>query len=151
MGILIIVAVFLAAVFARIIFEKPEGMWVCENGKWVAQGVPVYPKPENPCGQKITLPKNKEACLAINGVWKKLGPDPFETCNVKAKDRGTICHDSSECEGLCQVDLTREELSQGMRGKIISSKRSGMCSVWVTELGCQGIMKNGKAQVICID
>ena len=137
--------------FLRFIVGGPEDSWICDKGVWVEHGKPSYPKPEDPCGKKIKLPKNKEDCLKAEGVWKKLGPDPFETCNIKAADRGNICHDSSECQGLCQVDLTREELSQGMRGKILSNKKRGQCSVWVVELGCRGIMKDGKAQVICID
>ena len=135
----------------RFIFGGDEDLWICQNGQWVSHGKPSYPKPENPCGQKVTLPKTKDDCLKVGGTWKKLGPDPFETCNLKATDRGNICHDGSECQGLCQINLTREELAQGMKGKIFSNKRSGQCSVWVVELGCRGIMKEGKAQVICIN
>jgi hypothetical protein len=150
--ILIIVAVIFGIIFfLRFVVGGPEDSWICDNGQWVAHGKPSYPKPENPCGQKIKLPKTKDECLKIGGVWKKQGPDPFETCNIKAKDRGNICHDNSECKGWCQLNLTREELSQGMRGKVISNKKYGQCSVWVVELGCFGMMKNGKGQVICID
>jgi hypothetical protein len=147
-GIILFIGVVVVIYFN---FNKPKSNWVCLEGKWVNYGEPAYPKPENPCGQKISLPKNQEDCAKIDGSWKKLGPDPFETCNVKAKDRGTICHDSSECSGMCQVDLTKEELSEGMRGKIFTEKKHGQCSVWVVELGCRGIMKDGKAQVICIN
>jgi hypothetical protein len=150
--ILIILAVILAIIFfLRFVIGGPEDSWICDKGVWVTHGNPSYSKPENPCGKKIKLPKNKEDCLKAGGVWKKLGPDPFETCNIKATDRGNTCHDSSECQGMCQVDLTKEELSQGMRGKIFSNKKRGQCSVWVVELGCRGIMKDGKAQVICMD
>lgn len=97
------------------------------------------------------MPRTQDECLKIGGVWRKQGPEPFETCNVKAADRGNVCHDNSECQGWCQVDLTRDELSQGMRGKISSTKKRGVCSVWTVELGCFGMMKEGKAQVICID
>ena len=137
--------------FIRFVFGGPEDSWICVNGVWTKHGHPSYPKPENPCGKKITLPKNEIDCLKIKGVWKKLGPDPFKTCNIKANDRGNICHDGSECQGMCQVDLTKEELSQGMRGKLFTDKKRGACSVWVVELGCRGIMKDGKAQVICMD
>lgn len=142
---------FCGLLFIRFAFGGPEDSWICDKGVWISHGKPSYPKPSDPCGKKITLPKTEVDCLKINGVWKKLGPDPFKTCNVKATDRGNICHDSSECQGMCQVDLTKEELSQGMRGKLFSNKKWGTCSVWVVELGCRGIMKDGKAQVICID
>jgi len=85
------------------------------------------------------------------GVWEKLGPDPFETCNRKAIDRGALCRDSSECEGMCQVSLTREELQNGMKNKLFKTVKYGQCSVWRVELGCQGHMKDGKVNVICID
>lgn len=150
--LLVILVIIIGVVFfLRFIVGGPEDSWICDQGAWVKHGNPSYPKPEDPCGKKIKLPKNKEDCLKAGGVWKKLGPDPFETCNIKATDRGNICHDSSECQGMCQVDLTKEEMSQGMRGKLFSSKKNGQCSVWVVELGCRGIMKEGKAQVICID
>jgi len=104
-------------------------------------------------GDKKTtpLPNTKEECLAFGGVWEKQGPDPFETCDKKTTDRGNLCRDSSECQGTCQVDLTKEELSLGMKGKLNIKKDYGQCSVWMVELGCRGIMKQGKVQVICLD
>lgn len=150
--IFIITFVFFCVLFfIRFAFGVPEDNWICDKGVWITHGKPSYPKPEDPCGKKIVLPKTKEDCLKVNGSWKKLGPDPFETCNIKATDRGNICHDSSECQGMCQVDLTKEELRQGMSGKLFSNKKYGSCSVWVVELGCRGIIKNGKAQVICLE
>ncbi|MCX6730420.1 MAG: hypothetical protein NTZ55_01085 [Candidatus Roizmanbacteria bacterium] len=129
--------------------KKNSGLWVCKNNHWVKQGVPSYSKPNDPCGKKERLPKIKEECLQIGGVWKKLGPDPFETCNMKASDRGTICTDNSECEGLCQANITHEQLSEGMRGKTFSGR--GTCSVWRVELGCMGVLEEGKIKVLCID
>ena len=149
--LIILIIIFGIIFFLRFVVGGPEDSWICSKGQWIAHGKPSYPKPENPCGQKITLPKTKEVCLKLGGIWKKIGIDPFETCNLKAKDRGNICHDNSECQGMCQVILTKEELSQGMRGKNFSDKKYGQCSVWVVELGCFGMMKDGKAQVICID
>jgi len=132
-----------------LILRGQEDTWICEKGQWIKHGHPNYPQPAVQCGKKTILPKNKIDCEKVGGVWKKLGPDPFETCNIKAKDRGNICYDSSECEGSCQAELTREELTAGMRGK--SWKRYGVCSVWLVELGCRGIVRNGIASVICMD
>lgn len=64
-------------------------------------------------------------------------------------DRGNICTDNSECEGWCQADLSREDLQKGMSGKTFKGK--GQCSVWRVELGCFGMLKQGKISVICID
>ncbi len=147
----VIVFILLLLFFLRFIVGGPEDSWICDqNGTWIKHGNPSYPQPEVSC-KKIPLPHTQKDCLILGGVWKKQGPEPFETCNRKARDRGNLCRDGSECEGMCQVNLTREELSQGMRGKLFINKKFGQCSVWVVELGCQGIMKNGKAQVICID
>lgn len=150
-GLIILLVLFCGLLFLRFAFGGPEDSWICDKGIWIEHGHPSYPKPEDPCGKKIKLPKNKDDCLKANGVWKKLGPDPFETCNIKSTDRGNICHDSSECQGMCQVDLTKDELSQGMSGKLFLNKKNGQCSAWIVELGCRGIMKEGKAQVICMD
>jgi hypothetical protein len=150
--LLIVIAVILGIIFfLRFIVGGDEDTWICDNGQWVMHGKPSYAKPENPCGKKISLPKIKEDCLKIGGVWAKQGPEPFETCNVKAPDRGNICHDNSECQGTCQVALTKEELSRGMQGKPIGNKKYGQCSVWTVEMGCFGMMKQGKARVICVD
>lgn len=145
---LIIIFVLL---FIRFVIGGPEDSWICKDGTWIKHGRPSYPKPIVSCGNQTPLPKNEKDCLAQGGVWSKQGPEPFETCNKKAVDRGNLCRDNSECEGMCQANLTREELSEGMRGKIFSNKKFGQCSVWVVELGCFGMMKNGKVQVICID
>jgi len=150
--ILFIILIILGIIFfLRFVVGGPEDSWICDKGQWITHGKPSYPKPENPCGKKVSLPRKKDDCLTMGGVWKKQGPEPFETCNIKATDRGNICHDNSECQGMCQVDLTREELSEGMQGKTLSNKKYGQCSVWVVELGCFGTMGSGKVQVICID
>ena len=160
--VLIIIGIILVAIFfLRFVIGGPEDSWICEKipasagdsgeARWIKHGNPEYPKPVVSCGGVKPLPRTKEECLAQGGVWKKQGPEPFETCNRKTKDRGNLCRDNDECEGMCQVDLTREELQKGIRGEIKTDKKYGQCSVWVVELGCQGMMKNGKVQVICID
>lgn len=146
---LIIVAGIFLLIVGFILLRGDEDLWICQNNQWIKHGNPSYPKPENPCGKKKSLPKNKEECLQIGGVWKKLGPDPVESCNIKAEDRGSICTDNSECEGWCQSDLSREQLQEGMRGKTLKGK--GRCSVWRVELGCFGMLKQGTISVICID
>jgi hypothetical protein len=151
--VIIIAAIIILFILLLSIFNvRNEGFWVCDKkGFWIKSGNPNYPTPIISCVNRIPLPKSKDDCISQRGVWKKQGPEPFETCNRKASDRGNLCRDNNECEGMCQVDLTKEELSQGMRGKLNVNKKFGQCSVWVVELGCKGIMKQGKPQVICID
>lgn len=133
----------------RFFFGGNEDIWICQDNKWVAHGRPSYVKPTDPCGKKAPLPKSEVGCIKGGGVWKKMGPDPFETCNIKATDRGTICTDNSECEGWCQANISRAELREGMRGK--TKKGRGTCSVWRVELGCFGMVEKGIVKTICID
>ena len=149
---LAVFALVVAAVLIRRFFPTgSDGFWVCDkNNRWIRQGNPAYPKPTVPC-KKPSLPTKKDDCLKTGGIWKKQRSAPFETCNRKAVDRGNLCRDSSECEGTCQVDLSKEELKKGMSGKLNFNKKYGQCSVWVVELGCFGIMEKGKAKIICID
>jgi hypothetical protein len=138
--VIIFVLIIVGILFLlRFVIGGPEDSWICKDGSWIKHGQPSYPKPITKCSKQTTLPKNEEDCLKENGVWKKLGPEPFESCNRKAVDRGNLCQDSSECEGLCQISL------------INAVRKLGQCSVWVIELGCQQIMKNGQIQTICID
>ncbi len=150
----IVFGVLIALVLPFFIFRpflyRNNDIWVCKKNKWVASGSPSYPKPEDPCGKKYPLPKNKDECLKANGVWKRMGPDPVETCNIKAADRGSVCTDNDECEGWCQANLTRDQVREGMTGKL-NVKGKGTCSVWRVELGCFGILKKGSMSVICID
>jgi len=134
----------------RFIYGGNEDSWICQDNKWITHGKPSYPKPGDPCGKKSPLPKNKEDCLRVGGVWRKMGPDPFETCNIKAADRGSVCTDNSQCEGWCQANITRDQVRQGMMGKL-NTKGRGSCSVWRVELGCFGMIKEGRVNVICID
>jgi len=145
----LITLVSLIFIFSSIVQKKGQ-VWVCKNNKWVAKGTPSYPKPDDPCGKKYPLPKTSEDCLKEGGVWKKMGPDPIETCNIKTMDRGTICTDNSECEGWCQANLTRDQLQEGMQGKSLAN-RKGQCSVWRVELGCFGMLRQGTVSVICVD
>jgi hypothetical protein len=131
--------------------KNTDGYWVCKNGEWVKQGQPSYPKPIVSCHKKPFLPNNKKECLASGGIWKKQGTAPFETCNKKTTDRGNLCRDNSECEGWCQVNLSKEEVRKIMRKELKVNKKYGQCSVYVVEFGCFGMMEKGKVKVICID
>jgi hypothetical protein len=98
---------------------------------------------------KFTVPKDKERCEAKGGIWKKMGPRPFEECNLKTTDAGKVCENSKECEGVCLANLTPEELSQGMRGKLFH--RLGTCSDVIKVMGCRAYVVLGWASVVCAD
>jgi hypothetical protein len=98
---------------------------------------------------KFTVPKDKENCLKAGGVWKKMGPRPFEECNLPTKDAGKICSGSNECEGVCLAELSREEMQKGMRGNLFRTQ--GKCSSFIKTIGCQAFVYKGWAQVVCAD
>jgi len=145
----LIISFFSVIILILFFLRGNEDTWICDQGVWVAHGHPSFEKPITSCNGKTPLPKNEVDCLKVGGIWKKLGPDPVASCNIKALDRGNLCSDSSQCEGTCLANLTKDELRGGMSGK--QFKRHGQCSVWRVTLGCQGVVKNGIASIICID
>jgi hypothetical protein len=98
---------------------------------------------------KFTVPKDRDNCEKVGGIWKKLGPRPFEECNIPTKDAGKECISSKLCEGVCLAELTKDQLSSGMRGKLFKTK--GKCSDVIKVLGCRAYVYQGWAQVICAD
>lgn len=98
---------------------------------------------------KFTVPKDKVNCEKIGGVWKKMGPRPVEECNIPTKDAGKVCSGSKQCEGVCLADLSYEDISKGMRGKLF--KTEGKCSDYIKVMGCRAYVYAGWAQVICAD
>ena len=98
---------------------------------------------------KFTVPKDREGCEKMGGIWKKMGPRPFEECNLKTTDTGKICDRSSQCEGVCLADLTRDQLREGMKGKMF--KTDGKCSEVIKVMGCRGYVYRGWAQIVCAD
>lgn len=98
---------------------------------------------------KFTVPKDKENCEKIGGVWKKMGPRPMEECNIPTKDAGKVCSGSNQCEGVCLADLSNEDISKGMKGKLF--KTQGKCSNFIKVMGCKAYVYLGWAQVVCAD
>jgi hypothetical protein len=98
---------------------------------------------------KFSVPKTEDECLQKGGVWKKPGPRPTEECNLPTKDAGKICSGSNECEGVCLADLTSDQISRGMRGKLFQTK--GKCSSYIKVFGCRGYVYRAWASVVCAD
>ncbi|MDH7476088.1 MAG: hypothetical protein QHH09_01285 [Microgenomates group bacterium] len=143
--------IFLIIAFSSLTFlyftnKNKSGYWSCENNRWKKHGNPKHPQPKVSCPKKISLPKTKEDCQKQGGVWKKWGLSPVESCNLKTNDDGNPCQDSSECEGICKVNLTKEELR-----KKTFNKNLGQCSEWLLNFGCFGKMEKGKVRVVCVD
>lgn len=143
--------VFISLIYFLVFKRQKSGYWLCQNNKWKKIGNPSYPKPKVSCPKKINLPKTEKECLKQNGVWKKWGLFPKETCNLKTEDYGNPCFDNSECQGWCKIELDRNELIKIIRKKIKINKKLGNCSKWVKEFGCFVMMEKGEAKAICFD
>jgi len=90
---------------------------------------------------------DKEACEAQGGRWESgaLTTQPY--CNFPTTDAGKECADSSECEGACVADISREEIEAA--GGIIHTH--GNCTAWKTTIGCHAFVENGTVQgIVCI-
>jgi hypothetical protein len=98
---------------------------------------------------KFTVPKDRENCEQAGGIWKKMGPRPIEECNLPTKDAGKVCSGSNECEGVCLADLNKDEMGQGMKGKLF--KTQGECSDFIKVMGCRAYVYKGWAQLVCAD
>jgi hypothetical protein len=98
---------------------------------------------------KFTVPKDRKNCEKIGGIWKKMGPRPFEECNLPTKDTGKVCSGSNECEGVCLADLSRDEVREGMKGRLF--KTQGKCSDFIKVMGCRAYVYKGWAQIVCTD
>lgn len=98
---------------------------------------------------KFTVPRDKAECEAKGGVWKKIGIHPVEECNLPTTDGGKICSGSNECEGVCLAELSRDDLRQGMSGKLFRTQ--GRCTDWIKVVGCRAYVYRGWASVVCSD
>jgi hypothetical protein len=98
---------------------------------------------------KVTVPKDKESCEKIGGIWKRPGPRPTEECNLPTKDAGKVCSGSSQCEGVCLAELSADDLREGMKGKLFHTQ--GKCSSYIKVMGCRAYVYAGWAHVVCAD
>jgi hypothetical protein len=105
-------------------------------------------------GAKANLtpaPKNKTDCEKLHGKWGRAGIFPQEFCNMPTKDANKVCNDTSECEGDCLANLTKDQIERTWRGKE-TIYTSGKCSAWRMVFGCKPIVRNGTVKgLFCQD
>lgn len=85
---------------------------------------------------------NREDCESANGVWKRWGLLPVESCNIRANDFGERCYNSSECEGLCLLERC---LDDECRESI------GACSEFRRVYGCFATREEDGIYHVCVD
>ncbi|MBD3363572.1 DUF333 domain-containing protein [Candidatus Dojkabacteria bacterium] len=80
-----------------------------------------------------------EVCIATGGRWVQAGLLGTWMCEYLAADAGAPCTDSTQCENLCVVDITKNELA-------------GICRGTNLPFGCYSEMIDGESQpMICVD
>jgi len=75
-----------------------------------------------------TVPTNEADCKRAGGDWTSLGisyPGKPKSCDLKARDAGSQCTDSKECEGICLASETTRAGSAAI----------GQCSPYVRNFG----------------
>jgi len=85
----------------------------------------------------------QEVCEENDGVWKRWGLLPEESCNLRTSDDGMDCYDSSECEGSC--------ISYGACSGEECNDLVGSCSDFETEYGCFVLVRYDGTREICVD
>ena len=104
-----------------------------------------------PTTSVIDIPKDQATCEARGGKWGKIGLSPRDACNLPTTDAGTVCSDSSECEGACVANLSRADYDRVTKNKVIIDSM-GQCTPWRIVVGCLAIVTNGKVNgIMCID
>lgn len=111
----------------------------------------------------------QEQCEAEVGRWQQEPMEPYPGkwfCNLPTTDAGKSCMDDSECEGVCIVPLSDEEIyevahSRGdltltplerierqrkLTKKILSKYKEGSCSEWIVNDYCLYKFYNGRIE-----
>ena len=100
---------------------------------------------------EIAIPSDKESCESLGGRWEKIGLSQEESCNLPTSDAGKICSDSSECQGSCIAELSKEDLDK-VSGQNDFVYTKGKCSRWKITAGCNAFVKDGKVEnILCVD
>jgi hypothetical protein len=104
-----------------------------------------------PTKSVIDIPKDQAACEAQGGKWGRIGLAPREECNLPTTDAGKVCSDSSECEGMCVANLSREDYDRVTKNRVVIDAK-GKCTPWRIVVGCLAIVTDGKVNgILCID
>ena len=100
--------------------------------------------------KESTAPKDKKSCKEQGGVWRKIGLDTEKSCNLPTSDADKECSNSSECEGSCIAELSKDDLIKVEKGTTVHT--NGKCSAWKIIVGCHPFVENGKVTgILCVD
>ena len=100
--------------------------------------------------QNSDVTENRTSCEAKGGIWGRLGLIGKEQCNEKTSDGGTVCQDSSECEGDCIAELSEEQKESLRKGTAL--KVSGRCTERKLNFGCLPFVHQGSiGAILCKD
>ena len=102
-------------------------------------GAVPYTKAEKPVN-----PKTDAECAAAGGNWTTLGlpyPNKPKVCDLKAKDTGKPCADSTHCQGIC---VPPESAKSG-------DAVVGRCSEYLLNFGNVRIVRDGKVERLYVE
>lgn len=112
------------AIAAALRFNTPEDLWVCQEGEWVAHGVPSAPRPITACGDPVTritfdetgqLLKNEPGLKAESWYLKYEHTDGTKLASELAFDTNSRCI-SNGSEGKCPDVLLPSSAMTHVRG-----------------------------------
>lgn len=92
---------------------------------------------------------SKLGCEKLGGTWGRFGKWATERCDLPTKDMGKECVDQKDCQSDCLAEITEEQKQFLTNGGAL--EMHGKCSARTMNFGCYPSVRNGKAQILCID
>lgn len=104
------------------------------------------------CEAQQTPERNayKAWCESQGGRFGRTGRMPLSNCNLPTTDGGRLCTDSSQCESMCLAELTDQQ-KRALESGLTVAGVTGKCAEWSIVVGCNSIVQDDTAVVICID
>lgn len=91
--------------------------------------------------------RTETTCQLNGGSWREFGTSGNKKCMFRTQDNGTICSDTSECEGACTWSSQTKVLPPSR--KYSAKKTTGVCSEWPVVPPCTGFVLGGVAYATC--
>ncbi|TDR37704.1 hypothetical protein DFR29_1241 [Tahibacter aquaticus] len=77
-------------------------VWVGLTGCAAAQTAPpATPVTSAGAGKSGPVVTSRAQCLALKGIWRKVGVQQLDACDVPTRDGDKPCRSSDQCESLC--------------------------------------------------
>jgi len=85
---------------------------------------------------------DQTACTDFGGTYTRAGLLGYYNCFVDYTDGGSVCSDTSDCEGRCMASSIQDT----------SAQQTGTCQLTSNPFGCNAEVINGVVQPgLCVD